>query len=87
MLDAILDAPGFEGLAAGSLLVCLVGVDRLLVAKDEIVRHFALIGLCAGQPASPDQARSLIDRDVRLVAEEQPPFRALPCPVGVGVVR
>jgi len=87
VLDAILDAARLERGASGMLLVSLVGIDRALVAEHEVVGDLALIDLGRRQHAAADQARAVIDPDMQLVAEEQPPILAAAGSVGVGIVR
>src|SRR3954469_23298159 len=67
-LDAPLAEPGPPRLA----VVGLVGVDRFLVALDEIVGRDAVVDVRGRHHRLADQPAALVDRGVRLVAEPAP---------------
>jgi hypothetical protein len=69
VLDAVLDAARFEGSAALLLLVSFIGVNGAFVANDKCVGDLAL-GLGRCYAAAADQARTLIDADMKLCSRK-----------------
>src|SRR6476619_7872208 len=87
VLDAVLDSARFESSATLLLLVSFIGVNGAFVANDKCVGDLAFVGLGRCYAAAADQARTLIDADMKLVAEKQTPAVSLARPVGIVVVR
>ena len=87
MLDTVLGAARLQSRAPSVFLIGFVSIDRSFVAHYERIGDLALVGLGSGEHPAADQPRALVNADMGLVAEEQPPRFAFPRPIGVRIVR
>ena len=83
--DAILDAKALQARPPRLERIGTVAIDRALVAADQFVGDLALVDRGRGDHHAPNQARALVDPDMRLVAEHG--LAAAAGPAGIRLLR